>query len=228
MMYTIKFLTDDDSQENKHIDYLKGKGWDVSPIQINKLLETEEKMTAIIIEENTIPITCCWLMELTQRFDLPIYLFSTGGGSEANIVYLQLGVKICFAERTNAEELFHTLTNLLTHNLLERARGKEKIARSTSLELNPENLSAIVDGEREIILTRKEYQALEILYDNPCVAISYQEFKKHLWDTEHSLNNENYRIANVIFHLRNKIEKNTARPRFIKTVRSRGYMLDIR
>ncbi|WP_207696207.1 winged helix-turn-helix domain-containing protein [Enterococcus sp. DIV0212c] len=226
-MYKIKFLTEDDSKENSHIDYLKEKGWEVSPIEIDKLLENEEKMTAIVIEESTMPITCCWLMELTQRFDLPIYLHSTGGGSDANVVYLQLGVKICFSEETNTEELFHTLTNLLVNQSDEQLTSKEKTMKKTSLELNPGNLSVIIDGDREINLTKKEYQALEILYNNPSVAISYKKFKEHLWNSEYSLNNHNYRIANVIFHLRNKIEKNKARPRFIKTVRSRGYMLDI-
>ncbi|EHQ9041231.1 winged helix-turn-helix domain-containing protein, partial [Enterococcus faecalis] len=50
---------------------------------------------------------------------------------------------------------------------------------------------------------------------------------KQVWSNESDGTVRNYKIANAIFHIRNKIEKNPKIPRFIKTVRSKGYMLSL-
>lgn len=55
--------------------------------------------------------------------------------------------------------------------------------------------------------------------------MTYEQLFQEIWcDVDES---KQYRLNNLIFHLRKKIEKNTKNPVFIKTIRSRGYMLTI-
>lgn len=226
-MYTIKFLTNQKPMANEHLDYLKEQGWNATSVEIDELLSTEEEISAIVIKEESMQKTCSWLMKLTEKIAVPIYILSTNGDSETNVVYLKLGVKICFSVDINTEELFHTLKNLLYNEHEEPLKVERKDKKLAGLKLIPSNLSVLINGEKEIILTRKEFQAMEILHNSPSKAIPYAEFRATLWECGSDVENENYRIANIIFHLRTKIEENAAKPRFIKTIHTKGYMLDL-
>ena len=56
-------------------------------------------------------------------------------------------------------------------------------------------------------------------------AIKYEELYKNVW--KDTANERKYRVANVIFHLRKKIEQDVNKPQYIKTIRSKGYMLTV-
>ncbi|WP_086313709.1 hypothetical protein A5821_001242 [Enterococcus sp. 7F3_DIV0205] len=233
-MYTIGFLTLQTMKKSAHVEFLTSKGWDIVPVTEEEFSIDVDKIDALVIQEEAMPVTCRWLMEITRQVtEVPIYLLSTSGGKHSNIVYLQLGVEACFPIEIDQEEFYYTMTNLLVRRYKMGKHIKEEnrnmySLKSAGLELVPSNLSVVIDGEEEIILTRKEFQAMELLYNNPCRAITYEEFKEKMWDPEQNEPEKNYRIANVVFHLRNKIEQNPMNPRFIKTVRSKGYMLDMK
>lgn len=234
-MYTIGSLDSQMQQENRHLNYLTEKGWTMCELGIDEQTNRQEEIDALLIFEDTMSITCHWLIKLTQKVDVPIYLVTNGQDAHSNIVYLQLGVEACFSAKSEPEELYLTLNNLIARQMKDEEQrlndtlNKQLLTVKTlGLEIIPRNLSVVIDGVKEIILTKKEYQALEILYMNPRKAISYSEFKKKLWQDIPDSEDQNYRIANIVFHLRSKIEQNTSKPRFIKTVRSKGYMLDIK
>ncbi|WP_430602000.1 hypothetical protein IGJ02_002190 [Enterococcus sp. DIV0724b] len=228
-MYTISFLSKKEVHENEHFTYLTEKGWKVKNMNIN---EAFNNLDAVIIYEDKVATTCCWLMELTKKISVPIFLLSVGNEAHSNILYLQLGVKACFSLSTELEEVYLTIKNLLydaaSFKLQKQVNDLEErsINPIKGLELIPQNLSVKIDGKREIILTKKEYQAIEILYKSPAQTVSYGELQKRLWKVEQDELQGNYRIANVIFHLRTKIEENISNPRFIKTIRSKGYMFN--
>lgn len=233
-MYTIGLLTAKVLNENSYANFLQEKHWTVTAVDMDKLSATENNWDAVVIEADSMPRTCTWLIELTQQINVPIYLLSTDDGTKSNVVYLQLGVEVCFSEQIGVEEFYLTLNNLLTsyykndHRFNQASSENNYSLKEAGLELVPENLSVIIDGNQEITLTRKEYQVMELLYNNPCKAISYEEFKEKMWAVEEDESLANYQIANVVFHLRSKIEQSTTNPRFIKTIRSKGYMLDVK
>ncbi|HBI1783332.1 TPA: response regulator transcription factor [Enterococcus faecalis] len=234
-MHTIGVLSLMDVKENKHINFLAEKGWAIQEVEVKKLTKIEPKIQAILIEESTMPATCCHLIELTREtrnMDIPIYILSKNS-SEYNMVYLQLGVEACFSVEIYPDEFCKTLTNLLNHyypfsHQESREQLEDKtLAQTTHLKLIPENLSVIIDGKKEVNLTKIEFQIMGVLCDNPYKTVSYADFMKQVWSNESDGTVRNYKIANAIFHIRNKIEKNPKIPRFIKTVRSKGYMLSL-
>ena len=77
---------------------------------------------------------------------------------------------------------------------------------SERLYLIAPNLSVCLGSGEEILLTNEE------LY-------------KNVW--KDTANERKYRVANVIFHLRKKIEQDVNKPQYIKTIRSKGYMLTV-
>lgn len=225
-MNRIGFLSKNDLDDNLHMSFLKEKGWMIDEINVFDL-EVLERVKIILIKEDTMAITCYWLMELVRKFKGPIYLL-TSGDSHSNIVYLRLGVKACFPYEVEGEELFLTLSNLIVSQSPDvYFEASRNYPTSTELQLIHSNSSVLIDGSKEIMLTRKEFQLLDILYANPKKAITYDVFAEKLWGEHSRKIKGNYRIANVVFSLRNKIEKNIDEPKYIKTVRSKGYMLSL-
>ena len=64
---------------------------------------------------------------------------------------------------------------------------------------------------------------VHFLYANKNQCVTYQQLLSSLW-SESSMDKK-YLVANLVFHLREKLEKKEGIT--IKTVRSRGYMLKI-
>ncbi|EOH92484.1 hypothetical protein UAW_03004 [Enterococcus haemoperoxidus ATCC BAA-382] len=230
-MYTVGYLIEKKQEVNVHLNFLTDKGWTLAEINMKEQVAHQENLDAIIIFEDTMSEACFWLMKLKKHVKVPIYLLSAIDESRSNIVYLQLGAEACFSMKMESEELYYTLTNLLSHYSNKSSYPSAKKSTSPKrkeLELMPRNLSVLIDGEKEVSLTKKEYNALELLLNSPGQTISYSELKEKLWNSEMNVEDKNYRVANIMFHLRNKIEISTTNPRFIKTVRSKGYMLDIK
>lgn len=232
-MHTIGVLSLEDVKENKHINFLSEKGWSIQEVVVKKLSKKEPEIQAILIEENTMSTTCCHLIELTRgtrNVDIPIYILSKNS-SDYNMVYLQLGVEACFSVEMAPDELYMTLTNLLNHYYhFSSQNNGEQLEDVASIEANhlklvPENLSVLIDGKKEVNLTKIEFQIMSILFDNPDKTVCYADLMKQVWSNESDGTMRNYKIANAVFNIRNKIEINPKFPQFIKTVRSKGYML---
>ena len=69
-----------------------------------------------------------------------------------------------------------------------------------------------------------EFKVFELLFDKHDKALTYEEIYQHIWGNE-SAEKKEYRVSNIIFHLRGKIEEDPTTPKFIKTVRTIGYKL---
>lgn len=147
------------------------------------------------------------------------------------MIYLRLGCDFVF----NSEEHKPEEVQLVVHNAMTRLK-KEQIltpqknkATNEPLCLIPNNFSVVVDGKKEVRLTKLEYTTLYFLSQKPNIAFSYEEIYEELYsDRENEVDTtKKYRVSNIIFHLRKKIEEMTSSSKYIKTVRSKGYMLDI-
>jgi two-component system alkaline phosphatase synthesis response regulator PhoP len=79
-------------------------------------------------------------------------------------------------------------------------------------------------NSRRLDLTLKEYQLLELLIKNKGRVLKRDYLWQALWDYSNSLNS---RIINVhICRLREKTEKDSGNPQYIKTVRGLGYKFE--
>jgi DNA-binding winged helix-turn-helix (wHTH) protein len=82
-----------------------------------------------------------------------------------------------------------------------------------------------IDGRRIASLTALEYSLLRLLYDSPGRLCSKEEIIRHVWGAEVQDEVDDSRVEKLISRLRRKIEPAPSRPRYIRTVRGRGYRL---
>ena len=79
-------------------------------------------------------------------------------------------------------------------------------------------------GEKIVPLTSKEYGVLEYLIINRNITVSKERLIENVWGAEYDgLDNT---VMVHIRHLREKIEDVPSKPRFIKTIKGRGYLFE--
>lgn len=191
------------------------------------------KLQAIVAFENQLSdLTklCEMILKVREQSDCHIYVISTTPHDTGKIIYLRLGVDFVFTKSHHElEEILLVMNNTFSRNQKEVNRSINEEEQKNNLEkilLIHNNFSVLIEGDREVALTRLEFQTLDLLAKKPKVAFSYDEIYQELYKEELE-GNRKYRVANIIFHLRKKIEVSMSRPVYIKTVRSKGYMLDI-
>ncbi|MGM0217982.1 winged helix-turn-helix domain-containing protein [Enterococcus sp. AZ126] len=228
-MYTIGIFRD---SSQPVLDYTKKfvrLGHEVTLLQVGEVDSELTNMDAFIIEESAVTDLACIcknILELRMRSNKLIWVLLIDNDEEAKTkkkIYLQLdadGVSVY-------EEEFV----LQFSNILKRIENKEYPTHSQTtsstaplLELLPENLSVLREGKVEISLTKLEFKVLELLIDKHDKALTYEEIYQHIWSNE-SAEKKEYRVSNIMFHLRGKIEEDPTTPKFIKTVRTIGYKL---
>lgn len=90
------------------------------------------------------------------------------------------------------------------------------------LELDYDARTVTLDGE-PISLTKKEFEILKLLMENPNRVFSPKEIYREVWH-EDPMGADNT-VAVHIRHLREKTEINPAEPRYIKVVFGQGYKI---
>ncbi|GGC76858.1 winged helix-turn-helix domain-containing protein [Enterococcus wangshanyuanii] len=178
-------------------------------------------------EEHSISLICELVLSIRKESDVFIWVLSKKSTTVDRQVYLQLGVDNVFNSNYFPEEPLLVIRNTFTRKMKQiPAEQKTEMNDSeiNSMKLDPRNLSlSVVTGEnqvKEIALTKLEYRIMELLYSNPGKAFSYKEIHEALWKIPYS--DRPYRVANLVFHIRDKLENTSI---YIKTVRSKGYRL---
>ncbi|MBL1224844.1 winged helix-turn-helix domain-containing protein [Enterococcus sp. BWR-S5] len=192
--------------------------------EIDKALSLD---AAVIVDEHqkNVSDSCVLITKLREKRHMLLWTYGNEISEVNRMIYLQLGVDGNIIS-DQGQEFFLIVRNALTGR--QALLGKDfehtlaKNQRSDRLELNPDNQSVIVNGEDEIGLTGLEYRALSVLSKQPKKTFKYDELYEKLWGTKRV--NGKPRIANIIFHLRSKLENDPVNLSVIKTVRSKGYM----
>ncbi|MBO0466908.1 response regulator transcription factor [Enterococcus plantarum] len=229
-MYNIGFVLAGNTDEQKYIDSLKSIQLDVHPVNKDEAAETIGNYDGIIINEQqaqNIGMICELIILLKKKQDTFIWVISERENKMNHIVYLQLGADGIIDNECAPEECQLMITNALNryknaHQV--NVKRTEKVSNDCQFQLRPCNFSVILNGI-EINLTKLEFKTIEFLQTQQGVAVSYEEIYKNVWENDG--NDKQYRVSNLIFHLRQKIEKDAAHPEYIKTVRSKGYKLSM-
>ncbi|MBO0445679.1 winged helix-turn-helix domain-containing protein [Enterococcus ureilyticus] len=228
-MYTIGIFRD---SSQPVLDYTKefvSLGHEVTILQIGDVGSELVDVDAFIIEESALTELSCIcknILELRMKLNKLIWVLLIDNNEEVKTkkkIYLQLGA--------DGVSVYEEEFVLQFSNILKRIENKDdlKILQNISttkalLELLPENLSVLREGKVEINLTKLEFKVLELLFNKHDKALSYEEIYQQIWANENTEKKE-YRVSNIIFHLRAKIEEDPTSPKFIKTVRTIGYKL---
>ena len=156
---------------------------------------------------------CSYLREHT---DTPV-IFLTASGDEYSVVTgLDMGADDYISKPFRPRELVSRIGVVL------RRSGKASAVLESG-GITIDTGKAVVKREgNEIFLSALEYRILLILFQNKGMVLSREKLLEAIWDVAGDFVNDNT-LTVYIKRLREKIEKEPAKPEIIKTIRGMGY-----
>lgn len=157
---------------------------------------------------------------IKKKYDRPV-IFLTAFDDEINVVTgFELGADDYISKPFRVRELLARIRACLKRYSKNTDEKKVQIGELTVL---PAEAKVLVSG-KEVILTAMEYRLLLTFISNRGKVLTRQRLLEDIWDVEGDFVNDNT-LTVYIKRLRDKIEKDTENPEYIKTVRGMGYIL---
>lgn len=158
--------------------------------------------------------------QIRKRLDTPILMLTIKADEFDKILGLTIGADDYLTKPFSPRELTARVKAILRRSL-PKSPGSPKKLRCLDLEVDFDKCKVMVQGE-EVALTVYEYKILEALAGSPGHVFSREQLIQKIYAFEDVSVVD--RVIDVhIGNLRAKIEKDSARPRYILTVRGMGY-----
>ena len=152
---------------------------------------------------------------------VPIIMLTARGGELDRVLGLEIGADDYVTKPFSMAELIGRVRAIIRRRDLDRTGHPGKL-RIGSLELDPFRHEVTVDGEPKR-LTPSEFKLVLLLGEQPERVFSRREIMQHLWDSEYV---GDQRACDIhVSNLRQKLEREPAKPERIVTVRGVGYKL---
>lgn len=228
-MYNIGVNQLTEEFEHTYIEELSNSKCNLIQVNSENMDTIINNLDGVFLKEDSmqnIGKICGMIVKIKEKSNSLIWVFSEEPSAIQKMVYLELGADGAFTVEDKPEVINLTIKNSLKRYQKIRTveKSNEPKQKVPGIELVFDTLSVAFDGgAKKIELTRLEFKLMQLLYDNYQKGVSYQKIHEYMWKT--SYNNNKYRVANLIFHLRTKFEKAGVDPMVIRTVRSQGYML---
>jgi len=159
--------------------------------------------------------------ELRSESDVPIVMLTARDAEVDRVLGLELGADDYVTKPFSTAELVSRVRAILRRRQLDRAAGGAT-REAAGIRVDLDQHSVTVDGE-EIELTRSEFRLLLMLIESPGRVFTREQIMEHLWQTPY-VGDARACDAHVA-NLRRKVERTSARPERILTVRGIGYKL---
>lgn len=171
------------------------------------------------------------ILSIRRCLAIPIWIRNQGGNKLNRELNIKLGSIGNLDRNVSDEEMFNQVFNTL--DIIYAANKKNGsgdvgVSVESDLILNELNCSIQIGELPEIRLTILEYKLVSILNTNIKGAITYADLYQKVWPTEldKGWTEKKYRLANIVFHVRNKLKAQGVNPEIIQTVRSVGYLMN--
>lgn len=153
------------------------------------------------------------------NIETPIIMLTAKGEEMDKIVGLEMGADDYMTKPFSPREVAARVRAVLRRTG-ERSPSKEKKLVAGQLTVYPERLEVYLD-DKPLEFTPKEFELLVHFMKHPNRVFSRDQLLQAVWNYDFAGDS---RIVDVhVSHLRDKIEENTRKPRYIKTMRGVGY-----
>ncbi|OBR91357.1 MULTISPECIES: response regulator transcription factor [Clostridium] len=157
--------------------------------------------------------------EIRKKNDLLI-IFLTACDQEIDIVTgLDMGADDYIAKPFSLMVLMSKINALLRRNS-NKNQSKKIVSGDIVFSITD---MKVLKNEEKLFLSRTEIKLLKYLMDNAGQIITKGQLLNKLWDIDNTFVDENT-IAVNIRRLREKIEDNPSKPKYIKNIRGMGYI----
>lgn len=219
-MIQILLVEDDTTIVENLREFLAGRGFSVVAVpgqhKALELLETDSfdlVLLDISLADGNGFAVCSYVK---QNIGIPV-IFLTASGDEYSVVSgLDMGADDYISKPFRPRELVSRIGAVL------RREGRtQPLLEAGGITIDTMKATVKRDGE-ELFLSALEYRILLILFQNKGMVLTRERLLEEIWDEAGEYVNDNT-LTVYIKRLREKIEKDPANPRIIKTIRRMGY-----
>ena len=229
-------IVDDEKEIRDLIDiYLKGEGYDTLKAENGEeaLNILEQQNVDLIILDIMMPkvngIEAC--LRIREEREMPIIMLSAKGEDSDKILGLNTGADDYLTKPFNPLELVARVKSQLRrykrfNNILAQVDAqerKENILEIDELSINLETHEVFKEGN-EIKLTPTEFDILVLLGGNRGKVFSIENIYNSVWKQDFMQSDNTVMVH--IRKVREKIEDDPRKPKYIKTVWGVGYKID--
>ncbi len=167
------------------------------------------------------------LMKLREKSHIPVIILSARTEESDKVSGLVLGADDYVEKPYNPAEL---TARVKAHLRRYRAWGEEKPQVDEDriinggLELDKKQRLVVVEGE-EVRLTATEYKILELFMEHPGQIFPAEQIYERVWKEQ-----ADYAVENTVMvhirHIREKVEIDPKKPRYVKVVWGIGYKME--
>jgi two-component system KDP operon response regulator KdpE len=168
-------------------------------------------------------------VRLKMHLKIPIIILSARGEEQQKVEALDQGADDYLTKPFGLDELLARVRVALRHrqefNLLDTSGHlQNSILGNEYLRIDLEKHQVLVDG-KEVKLTPKQFDLLRYLAINTGKLLTHQLLLHNIWGADYG--NETSYLHVFVGQLRQKIEQNPAKPRFILTEPGLGYRFQL-
>lgn len=220
------FLLEDDDAISMGLSYsLENEGYTVTVAKsVSQALEIiNKKNFSMYLLDLTLPDGSGYSVckRIKEIGDFPV-IFLTAYDDEVNVVMgFELGADDYITKPFRLKELLVRIKSVFRRYNNDSGDGKIKVK---DLVVNTNEAKVYKNGN-EIVLTAMEYRLLLILLNNRGCVLSRTQLLENIWDVAGDFVEDNT-LTVYIKRLRDKIEENPTEPKYIKTIRGLGYIIE--
>ena len=162
--------------------------------------------------------------------DMPVIMLTAKGGDMDKILGLEYGADDYISKPFNILEVKARIRAIIRRSLNANRQTKEEPSSayigSGDLKIDTEGRRVFI-GEREINLTAKEFDLLELLVRNPNKVYSREALLNYVWGNR-AMDSGDVRTVDVhVRRLREKIEPCPSDPKYVHTKWGVGYYFSV-
>lgn len=158
-----------------------------------------------------------------QKKNIPIIMLTARDDELDKVLGLELGADDYMTKPFSPREVIARVKAVLRRFTVEPKHEEKNYYQYDKLEVYPDRFEAFLDKE-PLEFTPKEFELLVYLLENKNRVLTRDQLLSAVWNYDFV---GDTRIVDVhISHLRDKIEENSRKPKFIKTIRGIGYKFE--
>ena len=163
--------------------------------------------------------------------DMPIIMLTAKGGDMDKILGLEYGADDYISKPFNILEVKARIKAIIRRSGKSKRQKREEtesgVIGTGDLKMDTESRRVFI-GEREINLTAKEFDLLELLVRNPNKVYSREALLTYVWGNK-AMDSGDVRTVDVhVRRLREKIEPSPSDPRYVHTKWGVGYYFRVK
>ena len=207
--------------------YLRREGYEVSLASdgVSALRLAQEWVPDLVILDLMLPgidgLEVC--RQIRKGSTVPIIMLTARGEETDRIVGLELGADDYVAKPFSPRELVARVKSVLRRSSAGPTQAAGGTMRFDQLTINPQTRVVTADGN-EVLLTAKEFDLLSFLASYPGQVFTREQLMDKVWDYTYA--GDSSTVTVHIRRLREKVEADPMKPRYIKTVWGVGYKFE--